>query len=315
MFPHEFDIVRYSPEFKDLWDNFVKTSKNGTFLFQRNYMDYHSDVFDDSSYIFFRKGKPYCLLPGCDIGVEYSSHAGLTYGGLIMGESCTTEGILKVFDLLAQTLRNKGFTNLTYKVIPYIYHKMPSEEDLYAIFRNNAKLIIRNISTTIDLSRHQEFKKDRREALRKGERQGLIVTRSCNFNKFWDLVENNLMIKYHTFPVHSREEITRLAQSFPENIKLYCSYIGDEMVAGVVCYITETTLHTQYISSSPNGRKCGAVDYIINYLIEEYSNKNYLDFGISCEDGGRFLNESLIYWKEGFGGRGVCYDIYSVPIV
>lgn len=314
MFPHEFDIVRYTQEFRHLWDNFVKTSKNGTFLFLRDYMDYHSDIFDDSSYIFFRKGRPYCLLPGCEIGTEYSSHAGLTYGGFIMGKDCTAECILKIFNLLIQTLKRNKFSTFTYKVIPYIYHKIPSEEDLYALFRNNAKLIVRNISTTIDMRSMRKLKKDRREALRRSAKNELYVREYEDYHKFWDLLESNLLIKYHTLPVHTREQISKLAQSFPDNIRLYCSFIGEEMVAGVVCYITETTIHTQYIASTPKGRKMGAVDCIIHHLINEYRAKDYLDFGISCEDNGRFLNESLIYWKEGFGGRAVCYDIYSVPL-
>ena len=31
-------IVRYSPEMKGVWDDFVEMSKNGTFLLKRDYM-------------------------------------------------------------------------------------------------------------------------------------------------------------------------------------------------------------------------------------------------------------------------------------
>jgi hypothetical protein len=33
--------------------------------------------------------------------------------------------------------------------------------------------------------------------------------------------------------------------------------------------------------------------------------------GASNEEGGKVLNASLIYQKEGFGGRGVVYDTYE----
>ena len=36
----------------------------------------------------------------------------------------------------------------------------------------------------------------------------------------------------------------------------------------------------------------------------------YFDFGKSTERHGEYLNEQLIFQKEGFGGRAVCYDTY-----
>ena len=38
------------------------------------------------------------------------------------------------------------------------------------------------------------------------------------------------------------------------------------------------------------------------------------DFGISTENGGEFLNQGLIFEKEGFGARSVCYDVYALDI-
>jgi hypothetical protein len=37
----------------------------------------------------------------------------------------------------------------------------------------------------------------------------------------------------------------------------------------------------------------------------------YLDFGKSTETHSDILNENLIYQKEGFGARAVCYDTYE----
>ena len=38
-------IIPYSINRKEVWDQFIAQSKNGTFLFQRNFMDYHADRF------------------------------------------------------------------------------------------------------------------------------------------------------------------------------------------------------------------------------------------------------------------------------
>ena len=47
-------IERYSSQRKVAWDDFVKRSKNATFLFFRDYMDYHADRFQDASLLIYR---------------------------------------------------------------------------------------------------------------------------------------------------------------------------------------------------------------------------------------------------------------------
>ena len=317
------EIVKYNPDHKEIWNAFVESSKNGTFLFNRDYMDYHSDRFLDFSLLVFRKKKLYCLLPANirevgDTKVIYS-HQGLTYGGLVMGDKCTAEGVMQVFDELKDYLKEKGITKFVYKPVPYIYHSLPSEEDLYALFRNDAKLIVRNISSTISLYNPLKLNKDRREAVRRAQRNGLYVKTSTNYDAFWKILEDNLMITYGAKPVHSLEEIKRLVDLFPDKIKIQGSFKKDEngekMLAGIVCYLMGNTVHAQYISATPEGKKMGAVDLIVNNLIEKYKEGNskveYIDLVTSNEENGRVLNETLIYQKEGFGGRAVCYDTYE----
>ena len=314
------EIVKYNPDFKTIWNDFVESSKNGTFLFNRDYMDYHSDRYQDNSYLFFNKGKPYCLFPACRILETLSSHAGLTYAGLVMNNSCITTGIMDVFELLVNTAKKEGFKELIYKPVPYIYHDYPADEDLYALFRLNAKLISRNISSTINLSNPFKPRKDRKEGGKKAFRNDVFVKESKDFQTFWKILKDNLRDTYGAEPVHSFHEFSKLVIAFPDNIKLWAAFNkGGEMIGGVVCYYTKYVVHTQYISANAEGKKCGAIDSIILQLIrekipEEDGDYKYFDLGTSNLDGGLYLNESLIYQKEGFGGRGVCYDGYSVSL-
>ena len=71
-----FEIKRYTPDLATEWNQFVATSKNGTFLFDRNYMDYHADRFTDFSLMIYRRGKLYALLPGNVDGDTFYSHQG-----------------------------------------------------------------------------------------------------------------------------------------------------------------------------------------------------------------------------------------------
>jgi lipid II:glycine glycyltransferase (peptidoglycan interpeptide bridge formation enzyme) len=103
---------------------------------------------------------------------------------------------------------------------------------------------------------------------------------------------------------------------FPQNIKLYVTKNSDnKVIAGTLLFITDMVIHSQYIASSDEGREKGALDMLFNYLIKENNGTHkYFDFGISSIEGGNILNEGLIFQKEGFGGRGVCYDKYEIKI-
>ena len=127
------EIIRYTTAQADEWNRFVAQSKNGTFLLDRRYMDYHADRFHDYSLMIFRRGKLYALLPGNITDDTFYSHQGLTYGGLLMGDNVTAAEVLQLFKMLNDYLRGLGVKKVIYKPTPWIYHRQPSEEDLYAI--------------------------------------------------------------------------------------------------------------------------------------------------------------------------------------
>ena len=44
-------LESYGPGDRAAWDAFVRASKNGNFLFLRDYMEYHRDRFEDASLV------------------------------------------------------------------------------------------------------------------------------------------------------------------------------------------------------------------------------------------------------------------------
>ena len=85
-------VARYDKSQETEWNSFVGCSKNGTFLFNRGFMDYHADRFTDASLVFRdAKGDVCGLLPAnYDQGSQtVVSHGGLTYGGLIISGKVT----------------------------------------------------------------------------------------------------------------------------------------------------------------------------------------------------------------------------------
>ena len=319
-FANKVTIVEYLPKFKKEWDKFILGSKNGTFLFYRDYMEYHSDRFEDHSLLFFYKNSLIGVMPAnIEKNVLYS-HAGLTYGGIVSGAKMRTPIMMGLFRALIEYLSEIGITRLVYKAVPHIYHIIPAEEDLYALFRFNAKLTRRDVSSTIDLTENVRFSGGRRRTIKKAKSRGLIIKQTDDFDTYMSIVEDNLRRRYGVRPTHTVDEIRLLARRFPEHIKLFAVYYRGEMVAGVIMYESNKKVaHAQYIASNEMGRELNALDYLFGYLInEQYSKINprkYFDFGISTEKWGRYLNSNLITYKEEFGARATVYDTYELDVV
>lgn len=308
-----FEIRRYTPDDAAEWNAFVRESKNGTFLFDRNYMDYHADRFADSSLMIYRGGRLCALLPAnADAGV-LCSHGGLTYGGLIMCAGCTAADTVRLFGELNSRLRNDGFSKVVYKAVPWIYHRLPAEEDLYAIFREcDARLLSREISSTIAIARHIKWSHGRRYGVSKARNNGVTVERSADLRAFWSILDGNLGNRYGVRPVHTVSEMELLMSRFPDRIMLYVACREGETLGGVLLYVTGQVVHSQYISANAEGKRLCAIDAIFDVILNrDFAGYTYFDFGKSTEDRGYYLNESLIFQKEGFGGRGVCYDTYE----
>lgn len=307
------EIRRYRREDKELWNSFVNKARNATFLFDRNYMDYHADRFDDNSFMFYHKGKLKAVLPANVAGDTLYSHQGLTYGGLLLDKKATVEDVLECFDSLNSWLRENGISKVVYKALPWIYQQYPSEEDLYALtWKCKAQLISRNIASTIVIDNKLKFAESRKSGIRKALSLNIEVGESNDVDGFWHVLEDNLGNRYNAKPVHTANEMKLLMSRFPNNIRLYVAKMNGEIVGGILIYVTPQVVHTQYISASVEGKKHGALDLLFDYIINKvYANCRYFDFGKSTEQGGAYLNEPLIFQKEGFGGRGVCYDWYQ----
>ena len=308
-----FEIRRYTAEDKTLWDRYVSTARNATFLFYRDYMDYHADRFHDFSLLFYKGQRLYAILPAHREATALCSHFGLTYGGLLMNNHVTAADTCTLFDELNEWLRAQGFQKVVYRPVPWIYHVHPSEEDLYAIYwKCGARLRSRNIGTTIFMQQHLRWRKNHLRQLRKAKDGGICVKSDAPLAEFWEILEENLMNRFQAKPVHTLEEIALLKSRFPKNIIQYSAYKDGHIIGGILFYITPQVVHCQYISTNTEGKELGAMEAIYEQVMyHDYPQYPYLDFGSSTEQNGAFLNEGLISHKEGYGGRSVVYDTYE----
>lgn len=309
-----YKVEKYQPSEKTSWDSFVKEAKNATFLFQRDFMDYHSDRFVDHSLLVYKKEKLVAVLPANISESELHSHQGLSYGGLVLGKKTSFEDNLLVFKTLLVYLKREGIPVLKLKLLPKIYHQLPSDEIDYLLFLVKASLFRRDITSCVfNENRLKITSSNRLRGIKKGVKNALEVKEESSFTSFWEeVLEPNLKQVHNQKPVHSLDEITLLHSRFPKNIKQFNVYKNDEIVAGTTIFETSTVAHAQYISANDDGRQTGGLDFLFNHLSQHFSNKKYFDFGISNEAQGMKLNKGLLNWKESFGGRSIVHEFYEI---
>ncbi len=306
---------RYTAEKKEEWNAFVKQAKNPLFMHNRNYMDYHSDRFADHSLMFYEEDKPVALLPANEKDSVLYSHQGLTYGGLILAVNAKQHTVMDCFEVLKEYMKENGFKKLVYKAIPHVYHLQPAEEDLFALKYNGAVLAEVSASTVVDLKEPIKMPKGRKAQISRAKREGVEVIctdKKEDYVSFLELENEVLESRHNKHAVHTADELYMLHERFPENIKLYAAIYKGKLIAGTVVYIYDKAVHTQYMAADEEARRIGALDLCIAAVMDEYAeDKKWLDFGISTEDGGTYLNEGLISQKEGFGGRTNIYGIWE----
>lgn len=310
----DYTVKRYQEKEYANWNAFISQAKNATFLFHRDFMDYHKDRFEDFSLMVYEKEKLVAVLPANKVENAIYSHQGLTYGGLIYKEKIKLASVIAVFKSVLSFLNDINIQKLQLKLIPSIYHNKPAEELNYVLFLLDARLIRRDALATIDLSKSYALSKDRKNGVKRGMKNGLNVVEVDDFNDFWnEILIPNLAQKHQAKPVHNLEEITKLKGLFPERIRQFNVYEDGVIVAGTTIFESSMVAHSQYISGKDDKNELGGLDLLHHYLLTEvFKSKRFFDFGISNEDQGRKLNNGLSYWKEGFGASTIVHDFYEV---
>ena len=310
----KYTVKRFTENDYDNWNAFVSKAKNATFLFHRDFMDYHKDRFKDYSLLVYKNEKLVAILPANKDGECVYSHQGLTYGGLVYGEKLKLASVILVFKAILIYLNENGISKIRLNLIPSIYHSKPAEELNYALFLAEAQLIRRQTLSVIDSSKPILISKGRQEGIKKGILKRLEIKETNDFEEFWSkLLIPNLEKKYQSKPVHNLQEITSLKKHFPQNIRQFNVYDEGEIVAGATLFESENVIHSQYISAGKNKNKTGCLDFLYYHLIMGiFKDKKFFDFGTSNENQGKILNKGLSFWKESFGASTIVQDFYGV---
>ncbi len=306
------EILRYNIEHKSKWDEFIPKAKNTSFLFYRNFMDYHQERFQDFSLFILDKNKIVAVLPAHLIDGVLYSHKGLSYGGIL----CLPEVNLIIFEKMIQTIlmycAQQNISQVIINSIPSIYSSVFSEELSFISFSSPQKKTVVQLLSIINCRNPLPINDNRKRMIKKGEKNNFYIEEDNTADLFWqNILEFRLQKRYNNLPVHSREEMNNLMNNFSQNIKQYNVFSPDgKIVGGTTVFINKNIIRLQYIAGLDEGNREGALDFLIFYLLKKYQNKvDFFDFG-SSHISDEKLNKGLIYWKESFGARSIAQYTY-----
>lgn len=312
-----FSIRKYHQNDYSIWNDFVVQAKNATFLFHRDFMEYHKDRFEDFSLLIYEGEKLRAILPANKKENAVYSHQGLTYGGLVFLSKLKAENVASILDEVLSFLKENQIKTFYYKPIPDFYFLEGNKEIEFFLLKRGAVLEQKEMNLAVNLSTTLKISKSKMKHFRRIENLDLDIVEEQEFNPFWEKVlEPRLLEKHNTKPVHSKEEITLLQSKFPKNIKQYSAYRNDEIIAGITIFETKNVVKSQYGATSKMGEEFRALDFLFINLIHKYKRKgkHFFDMGIVGEDNESGYNNGLLNQKEELGCTVYNQDFYKIKI-
>ncbi|MBN8260724.1 MAG: GNAT family N-acetyltransferase [Xanthomonadales bacterium] len=306
-------VERYRPALAADWAQVLRHAKNGVFLFERAFMEYHGDRFRDASLLAYEDDRAVALLPAAWVGVDaVSSHPGLTFGGLVLDRQLRGSQALAILAAMLAAWRDAGARSCTIKALPSLFATYPAAEMEYALWRAGFRLARRDLSSVLPLADRLPFNAAKLAGARKARKAGVLVA-PVAVTDFHAVLSSVLRERHGTDPVHSSAELALLESRFPDRILCRGARVDGRIVAGALVFAYRHVWHTQYLASTAEGRDAGALDLVVQALVEEAcaQGASHLSFGTSTADAGRTVNEGLLWQKESFGARAVVHDFYE----
>ena len=310
-----FSVKIYQKSDYNDWNAFIGQAKNATFLFHRDYMEYHSDRFQDYSLIVLDGEKWVAVLPANLVGNEVFSHQGLTYGGLVLLEKTGAATVEIILNVILSFLKENKIQNLILKLIPDFYQLRASNEINYFLYQTKAVLVKRSMNLVIDYCKPLQISKSKLKHFRRISELDITIEEADDCTSFWNhILIPRLQDKHQVSPVHSLEEINQLKLNFPENIKQFNAYYEGEIVAGITLFCSQQVIKSQYGATSLKGESIRALDYLFINLIEKFGSESaFFDMGIV--DDGDLYNKGLLKQKEELGCAVYVQDVYKITVV
>lgn len=329
-------IIPYSGSYRETWDTFLNSTRNGTFLLSRAFLDYHADYFADCSVLVYAEEAMVdnsddvlgtdgllALLPASWDEKERKvyTHQSLFYGGLLMEKNVQLQDVLEItqaiFTYYANYLQAE---QMIYAPLPYIYNELPSGDELFSLFQAGAKLTNRRVSMVVPLKEYYRMSTLKNSIARRAVGKGMYISRmlvedETDQEQYVGMLqdEHSVLSLASTSRIRTAEQIRDVISLYPRFIRYYTVKDEEGVQAGCMILVTERVAYMQQLVCSEYGLQNGAVELLLKHLTDtKVGGVKYLDLGSSYVENS--LSKMLLNIKENFGSKSVCYDTYTLNL-
>jgi hypothetical protein len=317
------EVKEYTEDHHKTWDEFIKqASRNGGIFQERDFLSYHPEgKFKDGSLLFFEKGILLAVFPAAIVSEngkeKVVSHPGSSSGALIFHFEATLQQVLEILESLIEFYQGKKMDSIEMRLSEPIFHAIPDEELRYLLWHRGFALKSQEISTCVKLSEAKIWEKLCRKRnlsyIRQQEKDGVKVTETDNIDKVYPVIEMNLKVRYNKTPTHSREELMKLKEIYPDRIHYWIAEKEDKVFGILVLFDVNTTgVHSFYIAKNEEQENVKAMPLLFHKAFEHYHRQGYswFNFGISSRD--QQIKWGILEFKENVGGRASARQIWKL---
>ena len=313
---YNFTVKRYVEAYFDVWNGFIEASDNATFLFHRNYMEYHADRFVDFSLLVFEVDVLIAVLPAHVANNTLYSHQGLTYGGVFVKKGTTAMALDMVFKKIVAFAQKKSITTMVIKQMPIFYNAVQDNVWKFLFEKYRVQSICQQKVLSVDYANFS-LHKTKLKHYKKALKAGLYIKQDTKFSLFWERVLiPRLRQKHNAKPVHTLQEIEYLHKLFPQQIFQFNAYLHDEILAGITIFDKGAVVKSQYGATTDLGEKLFAMDFLFVHLIEHYKTigKQYFSMGTVTEKNALGYNPGLLRQKIELGCTEYPFHYFQIHI-
>ncbi len=319
-------IVRYSESYYEEWEAFIDNAINGTIFHRQKFLGYHPpDRFEDHSLLFYEKNKLLAVFPAAIIEKEgckvLKSHPGASYGGFVFNQKIPLRKVYQILENLDSHCKNNQVDRIEFRLAPKIFNSCFLDQLDFSLQQNNYQQFEQELATYYPLNHFndaetlqefiQQFPATSKKELKKGFKDGLsckVLSTETAINNFYQILSDNLQSRFNQAPTHTREELHHLLDLFPDQVFIYGVYQSEKLVGGYLVFeINKQGWHIFYACQDYNFQQARPLNFALGGLLKLAKTKGipFLNYGISTEDGGNYINWGLFRFKEDFGGTGI----------
>ena len=309
------EIIEYSGKWKDKWDQFVLESNNGTIFHTQKFFDYHTEgKFNFNHLLFIEKSNIVALLPGSRIGDLYESPIGASYGSIVTKDAKFSNAMEMVSTLLEYGKKN-GIKEFLLTSAPRIYEHHPNENLDFALLWQGFNYDLHYISSAIRLNSDDDFLSRFQQTVRRNIRKTLKnpeirVEINERYDQFYPILLDN-KARHDIKPTHSYDDLMKLKELMPDQLKLFMLYYKDKPIAGSSLFLCNKTVALCFYNMLLYEFEHFKPIHRIMYEVVKWSAENgfkYVDIGVSQDtkaDNPMTPSMSLIDFKEKFDAKTV----------